>query len=67
MRARDKEAIVRQQAAIALMKFRPNGEEDEESDADEESVNDALLDLMIHDPSPLVSKVCAVDPPLTER
>lgn len=51
IRARDKEAIVRQQAAIALMKFRPVDDQDEE-DEDEEEVNETLIDLMIHDPAP---------------
>ncbi|PLW56608.1 hypothetical protein PCANC_01434 [Puccinia coronata f. sp. avenae] len=50
IRIHDKEKDVRQQAAIALMNFRPVNEEDEEDDS-EENVNDALIDLMIRDPS----------------
>ncbi|OAV89055.1 hypothetical protein PTTG_08565 [Puccinia triticina 1-1 BBBD Race 1] len=50
IRIHDKEKDVRQQAAIALMNFRPINEEDEEEDS-EENVNDALIDLMIRDPS----------------
>jgi hypothetical protein len=53
IRIHDKEKDVRQQAAIALMNFRPVNEEDEEDDS-EENVNDALIDLMIRDPSSLV-------------
>lgn len=49
IRIHDKEKDVRQQAAIALMNFRPVDEEEE--DDDEENVNDALIDLMIRDPS----------------
>jgi len=50
IRIHDKEKDVRQQAAIALMNFRPVNEEDEEDDS-EENVNDALIDLMMRDPS----------------
>ncbi|EFP74365.2 hypothetical protein PGT21_033556 [Puccinia graminis f. sp. tritici] len=50
IRIHDKEKDVRQQAAIALMNFRPVNEEDEEEDS-EENVNDALIDLMMRDPS----------------
>jgi hypothetical protein len=53
IRIHDKEKDVRQQAAIALMNFRPVNEEDEEEDS-EENVNDALIDLMMRDPSSLV-------------
>lgn len=53
IRIHDKEKDVRQQAAIALMNFRPVNEEDEEDDS-EENVNDALIDLMMRDPSSLV-------------
>ncbi|KAI8454387.1 nuclear condensing complex subunit [Phakopsora pachyrhizi] len=44
IRVHDKEKDVRQQAAMALMNFRP-------VDDGEENVNDALIDLMIRDPS----------------
>ncbi|KNF04259.1 hypothetical protein PSTG_02605 [Puccinia striiformis f. sp. tritici PST-78] len=49
IRIHDKEKDVRQQAAIALMNFRPINEEEEEDS--EENVNDALIDLMMRDPS----------------
>ncbi|KAG0147863.1 hypothetical protein CROQUDRAFT_90996 [Cronartium quercuum f. sp. fusiforme G11] len=55
IRSHDKEKDVRQQAAIALMNFRPVGEEEEDED-DEVNVNDALIDLMIRDPSPEVRR-----------
>lgn len=50
VRSHDKEKDVRQQAAIALMNFRPVGEE-EDDDEEEVNVNDALIDLMIRDSS----------------
>lgn len=64
VRSHDKEKDVRQQAAIALMNFRPVGEEEDE-DEDEVNVNDALIDLMIRDPSSevrrtVLHKLCEV-------
>ncbi|EGG11613.1 uncharacterized protein MELLADRAFT_115273 [Melampsora larici-populina 98AG31] len=69
VRSHDKEKDVRQQAAIALMNFRPVGEEEDE-DEDEVNVNDALIDLMIRDPSSevrrtVLHKLCEVPNSIT--
>ncbi|EGG07031.1 uncharacterized protein MELLADRAFT_85909 [Melampsora larici-populina 98AG31] len=71
IRSHDKEKDVRQQAAIALMNFRPVGEEEDE-DEDEVNVNDALIDLMIRDPSSevrrtVLHKVCEVPTSIIAR
>jgi condensin complex subunit 3 len=54
-RARDKESIVRVQAAVALSKL-ASSENQNDLDEDESSMTEILIELLQYDPSPLVSK-----------
>lgn len=49
-RARDKEAVVRVQAALGLAKL-SSGEDEEELEEGEESLAEVLLDLLRYDPA----------------
>ena len=48
---RDKEAVVRMQAVVALSKLQQAEDEEDQGEDEEENVTAVLVDVMTHDPA----------------